>query len=157
MAVTSDPDGVRPGRSRNTRLTPRQTQLVRLAADGMSAKEIARYLEISKPTVDGHFKAARERTGARNMAELIGMMYADESGKYSQYPSKGSCSEISSFPDPSWRRRQRPRGRPTVMTPDRLAAARELLRTYTVTQVASKLGISRTTLYTYRASIAASD
>lgn len=148
MAMTSVHDGVDAGSSRHMRLTPRQTQLVELAASGMPAKEIARYLGISKATVDGHFKAARERTGARNMAGLIGIC-ANESAV------SGSCSEITYFLDSC--RRGRPRGRPTVMTPDRLAAARELLRTHPVAQVARKLGISRTTLYTHRAAITASD
>jgi DNA-binding NarL/FixJ family response regulator len=45
------------------------------------------------------------------------------------------------------------RGRPTVMTPERIAAARELLRDHTITQVAQKLGIGRTTIYAHLATI----
>jgi transposase-like protein len=40
------------------------------------------------------------------------------------------------------------------MTHERLAAARELLTAYTVTQVARKLGVSRTTLYAHLDAIA---
>lgn len=40
-------------------------------------------------------------------------------------------------------------GRPTVMTPERVEAARELLPQYTVTEVARKIGIGRTTLHAH--------
>lgn len=46
-------------------------------------------------------------------------------------------------------RAPRDRGRPTVMTPDRIEAARELLRDHAITEVARKLGVGRTTLYKY--------
>jgi DNA-binding CsgD family transcriptional regulator len=45
------------------------------------------------------------------------------------------------------------RGRPTVMTPERIDAARELLRDHTIAQVARKLGIGRTTIYAHMAAI----
>jgi DNA-binding CsgD family transcriptional regulator len=51
-------------------LTSRQTEVLRLAAAGLVAKEIARRLGISIRTVEGHFGVMRQRTGARNMAEL---------------------------------------------------------------------------------------
>lgn len=35
------------------------------------------------------------------------------------------------------------------MTPERIEAARELLRDFTITEVARKLGIGRTTLHKY--------
>jgi DNA-binding CsgD family transcriptional regulator len=155
MARTeSGPGNAYEGGGPNTLLTPRQAQLVRLAASGMPAKEIARHLGISKPTVDGHFKAARERTGARNMAELISKTGMPNSGDLSQDSRIGSCSQNREFTDSS-RFQYRRRGRPTVMTPDRLAAARELLLSHPATQVARKLGISRTTLYAYRDAIIA--
>jgi DNA-binding CsgD family transcriptional regulator len=52
-------------------LTTRQAELLRLAAAGLVAKEIARRLGISIRTVEGHFGAMRQRTGTRNMAELM--------------------------------------------------------------------------------------
>lgn len=55
----------------DVRLTHRQTQVVRLAAEGLSAKEIARRLRISKRTVEEHFDAARKRTGATSKAALV--------------------------------------------------------------------------------------
>ena len=68
-------------------LTPRQTEVVELAASGLSAKKIAARLTISKQTVDGHFKAARRRVGAKNMAELIALT------------AQSLCSEITDSPD----------------------------------------------------------
>lgn len=41
------------------------------------------------------------------------------------------------------------RGRPTVMTAGRLALARELLGSHTITDIAMKLGVSRRTLYVH--------
>ncbi|MGH3171801.1 MAG: LuxR C-terminal-related transcriptional regulator [Trebonia sp.] len=52
-------------------VTSRQAQVVRLAAEGFSGKEIARKLRISKRTVDEHFDAARRRTGAASRAALV--------------------------------------------------------------------------------------
>jgi DNA invertase Pin-like site-specific DNA recombinase/DNA-binding CsgD family transcriptional regulator len=40
-------------------------------------------------------------------------------------------------------------GRPTVMTPDKIAAARALLRDNTVTAIARHVGVSRSTLYAH--------
>jgi DNA-binding CsgD family transcriptional regulator len=51
-------------------LTSRQAEVLRLAAAGLVAKEIARRLGISIRTVEGHFGVMRQRTGARTMAEL---------------------------------------------------------------------------------------
>jgi DNA-binding CsgD family transcriptional regulator len=45
--------------------------------------------------------------------------------------------------------RSRQRGRPTVMTASRLAQARELLGSHTITDIATKLGVSRRTLYAH--------
>ena len=47
----------------------------------------------------------------------------------------------------------RPGGRPTVMTPDRITAARQLLLTHSVTDTARRLGVSRSTLYAHLAEI----
>jgi DNA-binding CsgD family transcriptional regulator len=52
-------------------LTTRQAEVLRLAAAGLVAKEVARRLGISIRTVEGHFLAMRQRTGTRNMAELL--------------------------------------------------------------------------------------
>ena len=59
---------------------------------------------------------------------------------------------MEEFPNRTIDRRKHP-GRPTVMTPERLSAASELLRDHTIAEVAQKLGISRTTLYTHLSAI----
>ena len=52
-------------------LTVRQAEVLRLAADGLSGKQIARHLAISLRTVEGHFSGMRRRTGAHSDGELI--------------------------------------------------------------------------------------
>lgn len=52
-------------------LTPRQIEVLRLAAAGFSGKQIARRLGVSVRTVEGHFTRMRQRTGARNTGELV--------------------------------------------------------------------------------------
>jgi hypothetical protein len=48
-------------------------------------------------------------------------------------------------------------GRPTVMTPTRVEAARELLPVHRVTEIARKLGVSRSTLYAHMDTILGAD
>lgn len=131
----------------STRLTRRQLQVIGLAAQGLSGKQIARCLGLSRRTVEDHFAAARQRLGAATRAELVAVAMQSRAPAGMSLPS-GSCSEMMVFPNNAVARRQRP-GRPTVMTPERLSAAGELLRDHTVAEVARKLGISRTTLYTH--------
>jgi DNA-binding CsgD family transcriptional regulator len=57
-------------------LTPRQTEVVRLAVMGLTAKETARRLGISKNTVDEHLRDARRRVGAATKSRLIGWAVA---------------------------------------------------------------------------------
>jgi two-component system, LuxR family, response regulator FixJ len=52
-------------------LTDRQRQVMKLAAAGLSNKEIAIRLGISPRTVENHRAWMMERMGARNLAELI--------------------------------------------------------------------------------------
>ena len=53
-------------------LTPRQVEVVRLAVLGLTAKETARRLGISKNTVDEHLCEARRRVGVRTKSRLVG-------------------------------------------------------------------------------------
>lgn len=133
------------------RLTRRQTQVIELAARGLSGKQIARCLGLSRRTVEDHFAAARHRLGAATTAELVARAMESRVPGRMSGPSR-SCSETSGFPNGALAR-GRPPGRPTVMTPERLSAARELLRDHTIAEVARKLEISRTTLYTHLSSI----
>jgi DNA-binding CsgD family transcriptional regulator len=58
------------------RLTRRQAEVVRLAVSGLTAKETARRLGISKNTVDEHLREARRRVGAATKSQLIGWAVA---------------------------------------------------------------------------------
>jgi two-component system response regulator FixJ len=61
-------------------LSARQRQVMELAANGLSSKEIARQLEISAKTVENHRAWVMERIGARNLAELVRMAIKIERG-----------------------------------------------------------------------------
>jgi DNA-binding CsgD family transcriptional regulator len=172
--MTSTPEPVQHA----PQLTPRQAEVIQLAAAGLSDKEIGRYLGLSTRTVRQHFTAARQRWDVATRARLIALAVAPEWGVLLsnsddqghaeasgcdtglQLPLNRSCSENyyfrtrsssgtrdSSLMVPA--RAPRDRGRPTVMTPDRIEAARELLRDHTITEVARKLGVGRTTLHKY--------
>jgi DNA invertase Pin-like site-specific DNA recombinase/DNA-binding CsgD family transcriptional regulator len=52
-------------------LTRRQVELLRLAARGLSEKQMANTLGISVRTVEDHFRRMRQRMGAHSQAELI--------------------------------------------------------------------------------------
>ncbi|HEY6315154.1 MAG TPA: recombinase family protein [Streptosporangiaceae bacterium] len=52
-------------------LTGRQVEVLRLAGRGLSGKQIAHQLGISVRTVEDHFSAMRQRTGAHSQGELI--------------------------------------------------------------------------------------
>jgi DNA-binding CsgD family transcriptional regulator len=148
-------------------LTSRQVEVLLLSSHGRAAKEIARSLGISVRTVEGHFGAMRRRTGTRNTVELIawGVRYGfiPHEVPGSQAASQQTADEESpetgppeKFPDtastPGYAGRQiagRKTGRPTVVTPEVAAQARLLLGSYTMKQVAAKLGISRSTLYAH--------
>ena len=54
-----------------TWLTARQAEVLRLAARGLSGKQIARHRGISVRTVEEHFHAMRDRIGTRSQGELI--------------------------------------------------------------------------------------
>ena len=56
--------------SEKPRLTPRQTEILRLVASGASTKQIARDLGISPKTVEFHRSQLMERIGVRDVAGL---------------------------------------------------------------------------------------
>jgi len=101
-----------PGGHGSLRLTPRQQEVVGLAANGLTAKEIARRLGLSKRTVDEHFDAARARTGTVSRAELIAWAMASAA-----YPS--------ARPEPDGGVARAPGGGvPGALAPDGARAAR---------------------------------
>lgn len=56
-----------------TPLTPRQTQVLSLMADGYSDHDIARELELSEHTVKYHIREASRRLGANNRAHMLSL------------------------------------------------------------------------------------
>ncbi len=52
-------------------LSPRQLQILRLAADGKRGAEIAREMHIDLTTVKTHSRTGRERLGARNTTQAV--------------------------------------------------------------------------------------
>lgn len=60
-------------RARFDGLTERQREVLQLAVEGLSNKEIAMRLGISFKTVESHRAWMMERMGARNLAELVRM------------------------------------------------------------------------------------
>jgi DNA-binding CsgD family transcriptional regulator len=57
-------------------LTGREMEVLLLAAEGLSSKQIARTLAISVRTVDEHIDSMRQRSGSRNRTELVARCYA---------------------------------------------------------------------------------
>jgi DNA-binding NarL/FixJ family response regulator len=64
---TADVEGV----ERIAKLTAHQRAILRMLTDGLSAKEIARKLDISSRTVESHKYQIMESLGAQSSAELI--------------------------------------------------------------------------------------
>jgi DNA-binding CsgD family transcriptional regulator len=122
-------------------LTHRQAEIIQLLVSGMTIKQIARYLGISTRTVDRHLSAARERAGARTKEELIGWTVWTGSavpGLVTTQVSATHGQKASALCA---------RGRPPMMTPERVALAQEYLPDLPVAEVARKIGVSRSTLY----------
>jgi PAS domain S-box-containing protein len=57
--------------ARSGELTPREIEVVRLTAKGLTAPEIAEELSISNHTVRTHVRNAMEKLGARSRAHLV--------------------------------------------------------------------------------------
>ena len=56
-------------------LTPRETEIVKLTAEGLTSLEMADRLNVSQNTVQTHRHKIRAKTGVRNSAELISWAY----------------------------------------------------------------------------------
>lgn len=52
-------------------LTPREVEVLKLVAEGSSAKEVALQLSIAPSTVERHIENARLKTRTRNRAHMI--------------------------------------------------------------------------------------
>lgn len=76
--------GTRSVRERFAQLTPREREVMRLATDGLSNKEIARALDISPRTVENHRARVMEKMKAGNIADLCQMAsLCNEAGRAS--------------------------------------------------------------------------
>lgn len=53
------------------RLSPRQTEIVSLVAEGFSGKEIARTLCMSPKTVEAHMQRMFDKYGVRSRAGIV--------------------------------------------------------------------------------------
>ena len=62
-----------PRSDRARTLTPRQREVLQLAADGRSGREIADALVVSAGTVKTHFQNIYEKLGARDRASAVAM------------------------------------------------------------------------------------
>ncbi len=63
------------GKDDSVRLTPRQTEVLKLVITGLKSEVIAEQLGVSKRTVDGHRLNLLRITDSRNTAELIAWAY----------------------------------------------------------------------------------
>jgi DNA-binding CsgD family transcriptional regulator len=128
---------------------------VKLVQRGLTAKEIARQLGISKRTVEAHLGEARRRVGVASTVALVGSVVVgtratDRESSYYRSENVGISEQAiaGGAPSPPRLDRQR-RGRPTVMTDEMIAKARLLLPSYSISDVARHLGVSRTTIYVH--------
>lgn len=67
-----------------SRLSPRQIEVLRLIAQGLTTKQIAQHLVLSEKTVETHRSAVAQRLGIRDVAGLV--RYAVRVGLASQAP-----------------------------------------------------------------------
>ena len=68
----------RPGDAAAARLTPRETDVLRLVVDGLTARQVATRLVLSPRTVENHIQRVLRRVGLPNRAALV--RYAIENG-----------------------------------------------------------------------------
>jgi DNA-binding NarL/FixJ family response regulator len=59
------------GHDREEELTPREQEIVKLAAEGNTNREIAEILELSEKTVENHRSNAMHKLGMRDRVELV--------------------------------------------------------------------------------------
>jgi DNA-binding CsgD family transcriptional regulator len=81
-------------------LTKREKEVLKLISEGLTAKEIAKQLGISKRTIEAHTANMLQKTGAKNKAHLVAMWYEEliiNSENYAFYKKRGE-SEACEIP-----------------------------------------------------------
>ncbi|MCL8015958.1 MULTISPECIES: response regulator transcription factor [Streptomyces] len=63
------------------RLSPRQTEIVSLVAEGLSGKEIARTLRMSPKTVEAHIQRMFDKYGVRSRAGIVAKWLSDSQAR----------------------------------------------------------------------------
>lgn len=59
-------------------LTPRQLEIIALSASGYTGAEISQEIFLSLHTVRNYIKAAKKRTGARNLSQMVAWCIREE-------------------------------------------------------------------------------
>ena len=75
LSIFLEPDGGGPAGT-NGLLTPREREVLGLAAQGHTTRAIAERLVVSPTTVDSHIRSAMERLGARNRVHAVALALA---------------------------------------------------------------------------------
>ena len=76
-------------------LSEGQKACLRLVAQGMSSKEIAKALGLTPQTVDTYVKTSMARLGASNRREAARMLLAQEASRKSGSPTAGLADAVS--------------------------------------------------------------
>jgi DNA-binding CsgD family transcriptional regulator len=82
----------------STTLPEGQKACLRLVAQGMSSKEIAKALDLTPQTVDTYLKASMSRLGASNRREAARILLADEASQKLGSPSP-TLADLDPEPD----------------------------------------------------------
>ena len=64
--------------ARRIKLSPRQQQVILLAAQGLTTIAMAQQLEISPRTIEHHLTQARNRLGALNTTHAVALYYTSQ-------------------------------------------------------------------------------
>lgn len=59
-------------------LTPRQLEIIALSASGYTGADISQEIYLSLHTVRNYIKAAKKRTGAKNLSQMVALCIRDE-------------------------------------------------------------------------------
>jgi DNA-binding CsgD family transcriptional regulator len=66
------------GDGRQTRLSPRQTEVLALLGSGLTQREVGAQLHLTTETIRTHVRAARRALGARTVAHAVALALDEE-------------------------------------------------------------------------------